>query len=208
MTKTIEMKGRVFSRLTVLERSGSNAQGKAKWKCRCSCGKTKKIDGTKLRNSRVQSCGCLHMERCLDAVTIHGMTGTKEYRAWMAMRGRCHDRRNKKYQIYGGRGIFVCDRWINSFPNFFEDIGNAPTKKHSLGRINNDGPYSPDNCRWETVHQQANNRSNVRIIFYNGKSKSLAEWERVFGLTKRRIAERLKCGWTVEKALSPPFRRS
>lgn len=123
---------------------------------------------------------------------------------WLTMRRRCYDKKFIGYKGYGGRGIEVCDRWRNSFWNFFEDMGNPPSPLHSLDRINNDGDYEPSNCRWATKMEQAANTRTNRFLTAFGKTKILEEWSREFGITSGAIIHRIKNGMSIERALTTP----
>lgn len=124
------------------------------------------------------------------------------YGIWSKMRQRCNNPNNPKYHRYGGRGIQVCDRW-NSFANFLADMGERPTNR-TLGRIDNDGPYSPDNCRWETIEQQANNTRTNRFITFAGMNKTVRQWEHHLGLPDDLIKNRLRYGWSERRAVTTP----
>jgi len=131
----------------------------------------------------------------------HGMVDSLEYKSWSMMKVRCTNKRNAAYPRYGGRGIKICKRWF-SFENFFADMGRRPSAKHSLDRIDNNGDYTPNNCRWATAFEQGKNKRNNKIITFNGKSKCISEWEKITGIKRRTIQARLMHGWTVKNALT------
>jgi hypothetical protein len=136
--------------------------------------------------------------------STHGMTNTPEWISWTSMRQRCHCESAIGFHNYGGRGIKVCERWMNSFENFYADMGNRP-EGMSLDRIDNDGDYCPDNCKWSShVEQGANQRTN-RFIEHDGERLTLAQWSRRTGLSKHTIRRRLIKGWSIEKTLNTPL---
>jgi len=138
-------------------------------------------------------------------MTTHGMAGTPEYKAWKAMKQRCFNPNNKRYSDYGGRGIGVCDRWKNSFQNFLADMGSRPTAKHSLDRINNDGDYCFDNCKWSTKAEQANNRRNNKpLITIENETLTIADWAKKMGFSASVIYRRLELGWSEFDAVMTP----
>lgn len=172
MSKLPEV-GSKFHMLTVIRsRPGygsSNKPGRvhALTDCICDCGKKKTTQTWHLVNMKIKSCGCLNddktefRKRTVERCTKHGASKrgklTTEYLSWCSMRNRCQNKSNKDYGRYGGRGITVCDRWMESFNNFFDDMGKKPSPKHSLDRINNHGNYEPSNCRWATQKEQVQN---------------------------------------------------
>lgn len=138
------------------------------------------------------------------------MTHTKIYRTWVSMRERCLSKtdkfkNNQKYKNYLLRGITICDRW-NKFENFYKDMGDPPNKAHSLDRIDNNGNYSPENCRWATQSEQANNKRNNRYLTYNSKTQTVANWSKELAIPIARLRSRMLKKWDIEKVLSTKFR--
>ena len=127
------------------------------------------------------------------------MVNTKTYNTWRAMKERCLSKNNKEYKRYGGRGITICEEWL-TFINFYKDMGERPEGK-TLDRINNNGNYCKENCRWATIEEQCNNRRSSRFIFYQGKRQTLTQWERELKLNSNIISRRLNRGWSIEAAL-------
>lgn len=136
----------------------------------------------------------------------HGLSGTPEYRVWVDMRRRCYNVKCKHYDNYGARGIIICDRWFNSFENFYSDMGPRPSKKHSIDRIDVDGNYCPENCRWATKLEQDRNKRKTRFIDYNGKQTPVCELAEQFDIDRTTLFDRLERGWDIEKALTTPAR--
>ncbi|WMV73495.1 hypothetical protein QL112_005595 [Xenorhabdus griffiniae] len=169
------------------------------WNCICDCGNKVQIRGTSLKSGNSTSCGCKWND---NRPTKHKMAKSNEYSIWSAMRQRCENKRNKAYPSYGGRGIRVCERW-SEFKNFIQDMGRRPSKSHSLDRIDNNGNYSPDNCRWAKKLIQSNNtRTNV-FITINGVSMTLSQWARMpeCNVRPQTIGKRLRKGWSAEEAV-------
>lgn len=168
--------------------------------CRCDCGTDRDVYVQSLRSGRSTSCGCSNIR--------HGHARkrgrlTAEYQAWCNMRARCYKPSYRSYQRYGGRGIGVCQRWRESFENFLTDVGPKPSPNHSLGRIDNDGDYCPENCRWETQAEQSLNTSRKRLITYRGVTKHLFEWATELGLTAECLRGRFRQGWSLDDAMRP-----
>lgn len=189
MTK-INLEGQVFNRLLVLKEVEPK-NGRIYWDCICVCGNKKTVSTLSLRCGQVQSCGCLRNERFLKAITKHGFTKTSEYYTWVNMKTRCYNVKVADPN-YIGRGITVCDRWLNSFENFLEDMGKKPSRYHSIDRIDNNKGYSPDNCRWATLEVQANNKRNVVYYEHNGIRKTLQGWSNYFGVHQANLMNTLK----------------
>lgn len=201
-SKTLILIGKRINRLLIVSFS-HNSKGQYYFKCVCDCGVQKIIRGVDIMNNLTKSCGCLNKEQIKLNSRTHGMEGTKTYWTWQRMKGRCLRKYSIGYHNYGGRGIKVCDRWLNSFENFYADMGLKPEGK-SIDRIDNNGNYTPENCRWATQKEQANNtRSNVRITL-NGKTRTISQWLDRTNQTKSLFHRRRKLGWSIRKALMTP----
>lgn len=186
-----------FGRLTVT--SFAFSKNHAYWNCICDCGEKRIVAASNLKH-RTRSCGCLWRE----AHTIHGKHKSPEFYVWASMIERCNNPKNKNYNSYGGRGISICDRWNKSFEKFFEDMGERPTEKHSLDRIDNNKGYSKQNCRWATQRQQSLNRRTTVMIEINSKKIPLAEAAEIYGIKYKTLAARYRSGWRGEKLFSTP----
>lgn len=203
MPKIQDISGQTYGPIKVIK-FDKLINNRSYWVCQCKCGNVRSIDkGNIKRFKRIQQNGCYCHRK--DTKCSHAAAKTKEYYAWLHMRSRCYNENDKRFQNYGKRGIKVCDSWLKSFRNFLKDVGFAPTKKHSIDRINNDGDYEPSNCRWATKAEQMNNTSRSSYYTYLGKTQTLADWSREIGLHHSTILLRLKKGLTVEQAFSFPL---
>jgi|688.fasta_scaffold540352_3 hypothetical protein len=163
MGKFKDLTGFHFGKLKVLNFHSMNKYGRANFLCECDCGTIKVIQSMCLLRKYTISCGC-HGKNILGlSRKTHGLSKSPEYKIFCKMKERCYNKNASYYNNYGGRGIVICDEWINSFITFYNDMGPIPSKNHSIDRINNDGPYSKENCRWATYQQQSsNNRANLK----------------------------------------------
>ncbi len=210
MDAPIDRRGQVHGMLTVIgpySRRGS--QKRIYWLCRCACGVEKEINAYSLSSGRQVSCGCYGPVSSSQRNSTHRLTGTHEYIVWSGIKSRCLYEGNKvSYAKYGGRGITVCQRWEESFEAFLADMGKAPSRKHSIDRIDNSLGYSPENCRWATSQEQANNRRSNVFLTFRGQTKTIADWGREVGISPLTIRQRLtREDWSVERALTEPVRK-
>lgn len=202
MHPTFDLTGQRFGRLLVMSRA-SNSNGYCVWNCVCDCGNLKTTRGVHLRKGDTVSCGCYHKE----IKTIHGRRANQQagqqkdatYLSFIAMKGRVLNPKNPAYHNYGGRGIKICSAWIKGgFVQFLKDMGERP-KDMSLDRIDNNGDYSPKNCKWSSDAEQAANRRTCRILSYQGKQQCLAAWSRELNITRHMISKGLGQGMTLEE---------
>ena len=215
-------KGQKFGRLTVIEldhvehtidNSGKTCN-KEYYKCVCECKNEVIVLKDYLKNGHKRSCGCLHKEvtreKFLGANKTHGMSETRLFYIWKTMKVRCNCKTNKNYKYYGGRGITICQEWLEDFMNFYNwSIANgynenAPKNAITLDRIDNNKGYCPENCRWTSQKVQANNNRHNHPITYNGETKNIGEWAEVFNLTRHIILNRLRKGWSLDKTFMTP----
>lgn len=208
MSKALQMTGLRFERLVALKQIGKDHHGSAIWLCRCDCGNECDVKGYKLKNGVTKSCGCLRKDRMREKQFSHGGAGSRLYSIWLGMKQRCYYPNADSFVRYGGRGIQVCDEWVNAFSAFREwALSNGYRDDLSIDRIDNDGSYCPNNCSWETVVVQANNRSSNRYITFNGVTKTIAQWSADSGIGHATIRSRLSRFGSDHERVFAPVRR-
>lgn len=205
-----------FGRLTTLGPAfrlpiGKKGQRATSVVCRCECGEVGVYLQNNIRKGHARSCGCFQSDSTAKRATRHGCRRpgktTPEYQTWCVMLARCKNPQNPRYADYGGRGIKVCDRWAQ-FENFLADMVQKPSPKHSIERIDNDGDYCPENCKWATTEEQANNKRCNRTITMLGETKTMAQWAKQFGISDTNIWQRIEVlGWSEQKAVTKPVRK-
>lgn len=191
---------KVYGRLTVIgynDKIGRNHY----WYCQCVCGAIKSVRQDHIVSGRIVSCGCYAREKN----TKHGFAGSKVYKVWVHMKDRCFNKNCSEYENYGARGIDIYPEWIDSFESFHEYIGDPPTTRHTIERINNNGSYIPGNIKWATYGEQNRNHRRNVILEYDGRKMILEDWARYLGLERHVLESRLKRGWSIERVLTTPF---
>lgn len=196
-----DLTGKKFSRLTVLSRHGLNKQGSATWLVKCDCGNHKVISSPHLTTGSTVSCGCWRAERLGDMTREHGDSGSTEFKRWLSLIGRCNNPSDKAFGDYGGRGIKVCERWME-YENFLSDMGRCPSKEHTIDRVDNDGGYNKANCRWATKTEQNNNRRSNVVIEHDGRKMTATQWSKEIGVKYTTILYRLNAGYDLKNIFS------
>lgn len=200
--------GQTFGKLTTIKLNGQDKHGRKLWQCRCECGNLADIKGTYLANGVTKSCGCEKYSGL--GRLVHGHKpesgASKIYRCWVNMIRRCTIPTVNNWHRYGGRGITVCDRWADSFENFLADMGEPPTKAHSIDRVDNDGNYEPGNCVWaDRLTQRKNSSSPLRWVSINGENLILKEAvARYSTVPYATVLYRIRRGWGTQAAILKP----
>lgn len=202
-----DLTGKRFTRLLVIKMVDDIRP--VSWLCKCDCGTEKVLSGKVLKNGHTKSCGCLNIERTGNLNRKHGASVPSSplystFNIWMGMLDRCRRKSRKDYRHYGGRGIKVDPRW-NVFETFLEDMGPRPGNL-SIERIDTNGNYCKENCRWATQLEQVNNARSNRKITFNGKTQNMSQWAREVGMEYDTLRQRLDLGWDSERALTAPVR--
>jgi hypothetical protein len=197
--------GQRFARLVALERYEGNF-----WLCHCDCGTNTIVRANRLDRGWTQSCGCLWREKCRPhrSRRVGDLSTKKEHRKeWISYRGmveRCTNKNASSYKNYGGRGISVCPRWYYSFRCFLKDMGPRPSRHHTLDRIDNNGPYSPENCCWKTHKEQRRNTRANRNITWQGQTRCITDWAKHLGISRGTLNNRLNRSWDLEDVFNKP----
>lgn len=185
--RSIDLSGQRFGRLQVIQKLENS-----RWLCKCDCGNETTTTTNSLRRGETRSCGCLHKEVVSTTMKKHGKTNTRLHRIWRHIKYRCFNESSKAYKNYGGRGITVCDEWVNDFQAFYDwAMKNGYSDNLTIDRIDNDGDYSPENCRWATYKMQANNKRNNHLIKQNGETHTLTEWSEIIGINRGTLSSRV-----------------
>lgn len=203
-----DLTGQKFGRLTVL-RQDYNKNSNNYWLCKCDCGNIKSIRTEHLKDGSTVSCGCYSREITSKRSITHNKTKTRLYRIWISMKCRCYDEKHETYKNYGGRGIKICDEWLSDFMNFYNwamENGydeNAPRNICTIDRIDVNGNYEPDNCRFVDMKVQQNNRRNNHYITYNGETHTMKQWAEILNISTEAIRNRLKkYDYNIEKVFT------
>ncbi len=194
-----DITGQIFNGILVKETI--HKDNKIRCICVCFCGRIFEGRKERLKSGITKSCGCIPRNISREKSIKHGKHLHPLYQTWCGMHSRCYNEKQKSYERYGGRGIRVCERWHN-IENFITDMGLKPSISHTLERIDNDLDYSPENCEWATLIEQANNKRNSRLVEYNNETKTVSEWARIVGIQASTISYRILHGWTSEDALT------
>ena len=211
MAKALDITGKVFGRLTVINLSEKRTCNKRHWNCACVCGGVVVVAQANLNRGATKSCGCFHKDRAIQANKTHGMTGLggskqdkKLFGVWMSMRWRCNSPKDEHYKNYGGRGIKVCPEWGDFAASYTWALANGYENGLQIDRSNNDKGYSPENCRWVSSSTNCRNTRQNRVFTVLGVTKCLTELAEDYGQPARRVFHRLRLGWTIEDALFTP----
>lgn len=203
MSRFIDITGEKFNKLTVVERLQNDIGGIPVWLCKCDCGNFTKVRGKNLKNGSVKSCGCMLK---ISTTKTHGLSKAKIYNTWNSMKARCYNTKSSSYKRYGGRGISVCEEWSKSFETFYAwSMQNGYNENLTIERIDNNGNYCPENCKWISKKEQCRNRRTNISFEYNGEKHILTEWCEIFNLDYKLVHNRIyKMKWSFEKSILTP----
>lgn len=201
--------GAKYGRLTVLKYAGQSKNHRALWKCQCDCGNIVTVTGHDLRSGHTKSCGCFQEESRGKANRTHGMTKTRLFKIWQDMLSRCERKTDYHYKWYGKRGIKVCKEWHDFIPFYLWAQKSGYRADLTIDRIDVNGKYEPSNCRWATVKEQCNNRTNSAYFEFKGEKHTLSQWSDILGIRQSILSWRIyDGGWTVQRAFQQPPRKS
>lgn len=198
-----DLTGQRFERLVVKEWLGRNKSSVCIWKCICDCGNFKNCRTSDLTSMKTKSCGCFLIEM----LTKHGLSSSRVYRAWADIKSRCLNPKNARFASYGGRGIGIFNGWQDDFQAFYDHVGEPPSLKHSIDRIDNELGYYPGNVRWATMDEQQCNRRVTIWVNFRGERQALCHLAKQYNLSADIALNRLKLGWDIEKVLCTPVRK-
>ncbi len=205
------MIGEIFGRLEVLDVDTGRISSKTYYRCECECGAVVSVRRDHLRSGRTQSCGCYRREVSIERFTVHRGQATRLYRIWKNMKARCGNPNVPNYKAYGARGIRVCQEWVDDFEAFRDwALANGYREDLSIDRIDNDGPYSPDNCRWASAQHQAVNRSSSHFVTVGGADFCLSDAAKLLGVryeTLRTAYQQGKHEQVIDAALARQRKR-
>lgn len=208
MPAKIDVIGKRFGRLLTIQDIERAPGQRRRVLCKCDCGKTMQVDPRQLLRGKTRSCGCYQRDVVSKNTpiihTIHGMTGSPEYNSWQKMRRRCENPKDPKFAAYGARGIYVCPQWQNNFSQFIADMGPRPNGCNSIDRIDVDGPYAPDNCRWSTPKEQGRNKRHHRFVEFDGRRMPLSQACEDAGINYRSALCRLNNNLPWRPLPAPP----
>lgn len=210
MGKFVNLAGLKYGKLLVIKRVENDKQNCVCYLCQCDCGKLAIVRASSLKNGHTKSCGCLQKEVHLDNLKSrrkYDLKFTRLRRIFFAIKNRCYNPNSINYERYGAKGISIYPEWLKNPVSFCEwAYKNGYNENLTIDRINSKGNYEPSNCRWVNYETQANNKSNIPKYEYNNKKLSIAEWSRLYHISKSALTHRIKRGWDIEKALTTPVR--
>lgn len=208
----IDMTGKQCGLWTVIERAPNRitpgGEPLAMWLCECQCGTRRLVRAADLRNGASKSCGCYQKQRASEARKKYDHMDNRLYSIWAGMCYRCTKPEHPSYYLYGGRGIRVCNEWLDSFECFARWASqNGYQDMLTIDRIDVDGDYCPANCRWATPKEQANNRRTCVYLEYKGELKTATQWAEEYHINPHTLMDRIQRGWSVEEAITRPMQR-
>ena len=202
MKKEIDITNKKFGRWTAIKFSHKDKNGQHFWLCKCECGTVKTVNKISLLQGKTLSCGCYSKEINIIRSTKHNLSHTRIYRIYMAIKARCYNEKVLCFKHYGGRGITICDEWKNDFVKFYDwSMNNGHNDTLTIDRINVNGNYEPNNCRWISLQEQFKNRRSNRKYFYKNEEHTISEWSKIKNINYFTLRSRLDRGWDIGKSL-------